>query len=316
MTEQGGICWKVLSSTITETVMAAEIYSELYQDELSETVDSLQIHHKKKATGVFRQIYQLSTQITSILVGMVRYFWDNKPGIFGLFCIGITIVIISFNLNSYSLSLTESKIYDYIFKSCKIKDEDSMCPTYNLNHTMYFQYEGVYILPYVENGILKDNVFFRYDFCKEIAIPKYPSNYQRHCNLMSAGIGTQITLICGYTLSLLTFFHTIIILFGYFKWNIYHKLNWIFALISSLCYFSSVIIWYIMGYIDITSNEKLYSESFGGMKIETKHGYGIILILISAFISIIGTFCLKYYIWTMKIEDFKYKYDESETSLD
>ena len=53
---------------------------------------------------------------------------------------------------------------------------------------MYFQYEGVYISPYVEQGIPQDSVFFRYDFCKTIPVPKYPSNYQRHCNLLSAGI--------------------------------------------------------------------------------------------------------------------------------
>ena len=53
---------------------------------------------------------------------------------------------------------------------------------------MYFQYEGVYISPYVENGISQQSVLFNYDFCKQVPTPKYPSNYQRHCNLMSAGI--------------------------------------------------------------------------------------------------------------------------------
>ena len=123
-----------------------------------------------------------------------------------------------------------------------------------------------------------------------------------------------MSLMSGYTLSFITFLHTIIILMGYCEWNAYHKLNWIFALISAFCYFISCFIWHFMGHIDIVSNDKNYSESFGGMKVKTKYGYAIILISVSGFVSIIGAFCLRYYILIMKIEDFKYKYDESETS--
>ena len=101
---------------------------------------------------------------------------------------------------------------------------------------------------------------------------------------------------------------------GYCEWNAYHKLDWIFAMVSSFCYIITCLIWHFLGHIDIVSNNKVYSESFGGMKVESKHGYAIILILISGIISLIGAFCLRFHIWRMKIEQFRYKYDESEIS--
>ena len=118
----------------------------------------------------------------------------------------------------------------------------------------------------------------------------------------------------GYTLSIISLLHCIIILIGHCEWNAYHKLNWISVLVSSMCYMIACLIWQFLGHIDIISNDKLYSEAHAGMKVKTKRGYAILLILVSAVISIIATFCLKYYIWSMKIESFKYKYDESETS--
>ena len=69
---------------------------------------------------------------------------------------------------------------------------------------MYFQYEGVYISPYVQNGETKNSVFFRYDFCKLSPIPKYKSNYQRHCNLMSAVI---VTLLIYFLIANLCVFY-------------------------------------------------------------------------------------------------------------
>ncbi len=92
-----------------------------------------------------------------------------------------------------------------------------------------------------------------------------------------------------------------------------------------------------MAHIDIISNNTLYSRAYSGMKTQTKHGNAIILILICAFISIFAAFCLRFYIWKMKIEgtvyeiillyiyyvydisifpktDFRLKCNESETS--
>eukprot|EP01084_Bolivina_argentea_P271230 461438_1 len=288
-------------------------YAELHHDSVDVT-NELKTKTTRHSKNVISRCIDLVRMTMRVLLRGCEFFGGNKTGVSGLIFVGITIIIISFIIHSKSLPLSESHVYDYRFIDCNLNGEKTMCPSYELNHTIYFVYDGAYISPYVEKGQYKDTVFFRYDFCKQVSIPQYPANYQRHCNLMSAGIGTKVSVMCGFTLSIITLFHLIIILMGYCPWNMFHKLNWITAFISALCYVISCLVWHFIGHIDIISNNQLYSEAFAGMKIETKHGNAIILTLISAFISFISTFCLKYNIWTMKIEDFRLKYTQSETS--
>ena len=62
------------------------------------------------------------------------------------------------------------------------------------------------------------------------------------------------------------------------------------------------------------SVDKLYSEAHGGMKVETKYGNAIWILIASFIVSVSSAFCLRLHIWSMKIEQFQYKYDESESS--
>ena len=179
------------------------------------------------------------------------------------------------------------------------------------NNQMLFQYKGVSVSPYTQNGVVQDSVFFEYDFCGQIAIPKFPSNYQPHCNLMVAGIGTQIAALGAFTMTLLSFVHSVVILMGYSPWNVYHKMDWICSLIASFCFLAAAVIWQFLGHSDIVSNRELYSEAHAGMKVETEHGIGMILYLVCAVILFAGTFKMRLYIWSMKVEALRHKYADS-----
>eukprot|EP01083_Nonionella_stella_P162018 531421_1 len=289
---------------------------KLEYDQLQEE-RSTELSTVSSTNTALRVCHWISYLVSAIYHGLFRlfeFFWGNKFGAFGLCCIGITIIIVSYDISTETLFLTQSRVYDYTFDKCTVNDEATMCSSYRLNHTMYFQYDGVYISPYTQNGKVEDNVFFEYDFCEQVAVPKYPSNYQRHCDLLSGGIGTRVSLVSGYTLSIISLCHCIIILCGWCPWNAFHKLNWIFVLVSSFCYVITCLIWYFIGHIDIVANNKLYSEAHAGMKVDTHYGYSVLLKLIAASLSMIAAFSLRLYVRKMKIEDFRYKYMDSETA--
>lgn len=75
----------------------------------------------------FYQIY--------VFIDFVR---TNKAGIIGTSCIGV--VFIGFIQISWvegrELTLTKSEIYDYTFTACIMDGEDTLCPSYRLNHTV------------------------------------------------------------------------------------------------------------------------------------------------------------------------------------
>jgi len=260
------------------------------------------------------KIFTLFSECVGITLSILAFLRLNKTGIIGFLC-GVTVVaIISFLIDSNQLTLSKSHIYDYTFVPCKIDDEDTMCPTYTLNHTMYFRFKGVDIAPYAHRGEQRDSVFFAYDFCEETAIPKYPSNYRRHCNLMSAGIGAEVMSMGAFTMSLMSFAHSVVILIGFDPWNLWHKFVWVFALIAACGYIAACIIWQFMGHIDILANHELFSEAHAGMKVETQYGIAFLLMLLVAALSIVSAFSLRAYIWMMQIRAFRFMYADSESS--
>jgi len=246
----------------------------------------------------------------------VAFCKSNRDGLWGVLAIAVAIGIVWFIHNSNDLTLSESDILDHSFTNCTLSDgEEGMCPIHRLNHTMLFRYHGVYIDPYSKNGMLdQEFVFFEYRFCRQIPAPKFPSNYQAHCNLLSAGIGTEVTTMFGLTLSVLSLAHALFILSGFFPWSAYHKFDWVFSVIAACFYMASCIIWQFLGHIDIISNHALYSEAHGGMKVDTRHGSGFWMTAAAAVASWFGAFKLRVYIWSMGIELFKFKYAESEKS--
>lgn len=135
---------------------------------------------------------------------------------------------------------------------------------------MYFAMTGVYILPYVKNGIQVKSLFINYDVC--LTDTPMQINDQSKCDLFTAGIGTQVSMMTGYAFSWIALLHGIIILMGFGEWKKWHKLCWILTFISAMCYAISVVIWQLFGHIDILSHKKIHSESHSGMKFDVKHG--------------------------------------------
>jgi len=245
----------------------------------------------------------------------LQYLRKNRDGVMGTICVLMAVIMTSFLSGSKKLTLTESYVYDFAFEDCMVGGQEALCPTHNLNHTMYFRYRGMYIDPYTENGVLlQEFIYFDYGFCKEIAIPTFPSNYQRHCNLLNAGIGTQVTMVFGLTLSCMALVHSCVILLGFSPWHAYHKFDWIFSLIAALCYSASGTIWHFSGHIDIYTERQMFSEVHAGMKVEMWHGFGFWMTVVAAGISFVGAYKLRWYIWMLEVELFKFKYEDSEKS--
>ena len=286
-----------------------------YDSEL-DLLDELEIKHQALKSGGKSWISRLLIGVCGVcrlvswhsIFRIELYCIRNKWGLISTMAMVISSAILAVSVSKPQLSLSTIDASDYIFTDCIIDQLAASCPAFDHAFYAYFHYESVIIHPYGNQTYAS----FSYSQCQTVAIPTFPANYRRHCNLFSAGIGTKVTLFFGLYCVITSALQLIVLLCGFCQWSIWHKLIWIYAMLGAVCFAVSLAIWLLLAHIDIILAEHEHSEAFGDAHLSVYPGWLSVIIFLCFLTQCVATLFAFWHIKQLQLPQLKYMIDDFE----